>query len=308
MLQHEHVSVQTSVETSCPACRSGRLRHLPHSRITGRQVLACRTCGLRALADRAALRLRPEGPSADNLEYDYAAYVSVMRESATVADRERVLTRLEQLTRGRPERSLFDLGAGDGLFCSQARDFGFAAVGNELSPEAVNLAKERYDVALSLGTLDELGLENAHDVLTMWCVLAHVEDNDGLLADSFRLLKPGGVLYLQTPRFTAADWAAAAALMMSNGRAPGLVDARISEKHWQLHTPRSIAALLRRHGFVDVQAIPRARFSLTSDFYLRSFGMPERFVGPASRAMDYAIERGAAPRIVLDVYARKPSV
>lgn len=267
--------------------------------------MRCRLCGLRALADRSALHGNPE--AGDDSDYNYAAYVSVMRESATVSDRERVLAHLDALTRGREGRSLFDLGAGDGLFCDHARKFGFEVAGNELSVEAIRLAQERYDVSLALGTLDELGLEDAHDVLTMWCVLAHVEDVDGLVSDAHRLLKPGGVMYLQTPRFSAIDHAAAAAVQASKGRMSRLLDVRISEKHWQLHTVRSITALLARHGFVDIQAVPRARFSLTTDFYLRAFGMPDRFVGPASRAMDYAIERGAAPRIVLDVYARKAS-
>lgn len=299
MLQRQYVEVTTP----CPACGSGHVSLLPPSQVTGNQVIRCRMCGLRALTDRSGLQLNPE--AGDDADYDYAAYVGVMRESATVSDRERVLARLEEMTRGRPGRSLFDLGAGDGLFCDHARRFGFEVAGNELSVEAVELAKERYDVPLALGTLDELALEDAHDVLTMWCVLAHVEDVDGLLSDAHRLLKPGGVMYLQTPRFSAVDHAAAAALRASKGRMSKLVDVRISEKHWQLHTARSITALLARHGFVDVQAFPRARFSLTTDFYLRAFGMPDRFVGPASRAMDYAIERGAAPRIVLDVYARK---
>lgn len=299
------MSRTVSAGTICPGCHSHDVKVYPASQHTGITIVGCRTCGLRALADPSIMDVTPEQAAATDAAYNYAAYVSVMRESATEDDRVRVLTRLEQMMKDRRTPSLFDLGAGDGRFCDHARGFGFEVTGNELSAEAVALAKERYDVDLSLGTLDDVGFEHAHDVLTMWCVLAHVQDVDGLLSGVHRLLKPGGVLYLQTPRFSVADRAGVSALSMSGGRLSKLVDTRISTKHWMLHTARSITALLERHGFADVQAMPQARFSLTSDFYLRSLGLPDKMVGPTSKAMDFAIERGAVPRIVLDVYARK---
>lgn len=296
---------ETAAAQACPACRSSDVKTYPASWNTGIQLLGCRVCGLRALADKTALTLSADETDAKNAAYDYEAYLGTKRESADGPDRDQILTRLAAMTRDRPERTLFDLGAGDGKFCDQARGYGFGVGGNEVSPEAVELARERHGVELALGTLDQLALEDAHDVVTMWCVLAHVPDADGLLADVHRLLKPGGVLYLQTPRYSVLDRAAMTAMEMSSGRVSKFVDARVVDKHWMLHTVRSITAMLARHGFVDIEAVPRARFSLTSDFYLRAFGMPDRLVGPVSRAADFAIDRGAVPRIVLDVYARK---
>jgi 2-polyprenyl-3-methyl-5-hydroxy-6-metoxy-1,4-benzoquinol methylase len=207
---------------------------------------------------------------------------------------------------GRPDLNLFDVGAGDGKFLDLARQHGFGVGGNELHAGAIELAKSRYDVDLLLGELPELNLENAFDALTMWCVLAHVEDVDSLVDDCFKLLKPGGLMYLQTPRWTVVDRMALAALNASSGRVTRIVDRRVAEHHWQLHTARSMVALLERHGFRDVRAIPMARYSLKSSMYLSSLGVPSAVAGPTGRLMDTAIKYGPVPRIVLDVFARKP--
>ena len=290
---------------SCPACLSNDVVLFPASRKTGRRVLGCRACGLRAWAERSTYSHDMEDP-AGALTFDYEGYVQAKREGAMEDAWDDAIKMLGELLAGRPDLNLFDVGAGDGKFLDLARKNGFGVGGNELHAGAVELAKSRYDVDLMLGELPELGLENAYDALTMWCVLAHVEDVDSLVEDCFKLLKPGGLMYLQTPRWTVVDRMALAALKSSSGRFTRIVDRRVAEHHWQLHTTRSMVALLERHGFRDVQAIPKARYSLKSSMYLNSLGMPARLARPTGFAMDTAIKHGPVPRIVLDVFARKP--
>ena len=50
---------------------------------------------------------------------------------------------------------------------------------------------------------------------------------------------------------------------------------------------------------------PRARYSLSSEAYLASLRTPEWALRPATKAMDLAVRSPLAPRIVLDVRARK---
>ena len=85
------------------------------------------------------------------------------------------------------------------------------------------------------------------------------------------------------------------------------MDRRVANHHWQLHTTRSIETLLARHGFADVRAVPQARYSLSSAMYLSSLGFPNRLAAATGRVMDVAIAHGPVPRIVLDVFARKPT-
>lgn len=290
---------------TCPACDSTRVHLYPTSRTSRRSVLGCRACGLRAWAERSTYAHDLDDPGGA-LTFDYDGYVGSKREGAAQQGWAEALATLRHDLDERPDRSLFDVGAGDGEFLALAREAGFAVSGNELHAGAVDLARERYGVDLQLGELGELGLVDAYDALTMWCVLAHVEDVDQLLTDSLRALKPGGILYLQTPRWTRADRLALSALRVSGGRLARVVDRRVAEHHWQLHTAGSMTALLERHGFTDVRAIPKARYSLKSSMYLESLGVPAGLAKVTGRAMDAAITHGPAPRIVLDVFARKP--
>jgi 2-polyprenyl-3-methyl-5-hydroxy-6-metoxy-1,4-benzoquinol methylase len=240
------------------------------------------------------------------LVFDYEGYVQGKREGTAQQGWREALDLLRDELDGRPDLNLFDVGAGDGEFLALAREVGFAVNGNELHAGAIEMARTTYDVELFLGELHELGLEDAYDALTMWCVLAHVEDVDTLLEASLRTLKPGGIMFLQTPRWSAADKLALSALRASNGRLSRIVDRRVAQHHWQLHTESSMTALLERHGFTDVRAIPKARYSLKSSLYLQSLGVPAGVAKVAGRAMDAAISHGPVPRIVLDVFARKP--
>ncbi|WP_370288130.1 methyltransferase domain-containing protein [Nocardioides sp.] len=246
------------------------------------------------------------GDGDSSAEYDYAAYVSVMRASAVHDDRQEVLDRLLALTASLPQPDLFDVGGGDGTFAALARERGLAVSGNELSLEAINLARERHDVTLHFGTLDQLDHRDEHAIMTMWCILAHVDDGEALLRDAYRALRPGGILFLQTPHYSAIDHVATRAFTGSRGRLSRFAVARLGTKHHVLHTRRSMHTLLSRVGFTDVETLPRARYSLTSEFYLQALGLPAGAAVRTGRVVDRAIRGGAAPRIVMDVYARKP--
>ncbi|MCW2786453.1 MAG: hypothetical protein JWP74_2970 [Marmoricola sp.] len=290
----------------CSACGSDHVVQHRASRKTGRSVLSCRACGLHAWAERSTYAHDLEDPHGA-LTFDYDGYVNGKREGAAQLAWHQTLGLLAEELSGHPDPSLFDVGAGDGEFLALARDHGFRVSGNELHAGAIDLARTRYGVDLVLGELGDLDLSEEYDAVTMWCVLAHVEEVDELIHDCFRLLRPGGVLYLQTPRWTTADGLALSALSATGGRVTRIVDRRVAEHHWQLHTRRSMQALLRRHGFTDVRAVPKARYSLKSSSYLRSLGMPAGLAGATGRAMDTAIKHGPVPRIVLDVFARKPA-
>lgn len=290
---------------ACPGCASTHVRHYPPSRASHRSVIGCNDCGLRFWAERASYQHDMDDPDGA-LTFDYEGYVNGKREGTAQAGWHEAVAMLSSELAGRPDLSLYDVGAGDGEFLALAREAGFAVSGNELHAGAVEMAKANYDVDLQLGELSELGLENEYDAVTMWCVMAHVEDVDGLLTDCLRALKPGGILFLQTPRWSSVDTMALSALRLSGGRVNRIVDRRVAHHHWQLHTSPSMTAMLERLGYTDIQAIPKARYSLKSSMYLQSLGLPNGLAKVTGRAMDAAIQHGPVPRIVLDVFARKP--
>lgn len=299
--------------TRCPACADTTVVVGPPSRRTGRRIHHCRRCGAhfwpdfqderRQYADEAQRSM-----SAEN----YSDWVDIKRETAGPEAWRAALTWITEALGSRGGETdapvLYDVGAGDGQFLSIARDeAGFRVSGNEIVAGAVELARERYGVDLDLGDLAELAHREDADVVTMWCVLAHVPNGDDLLRDSLTMLRPGGVLFLQTPHWTGADGAANALKRATSGRFSAIPDRRIAEHHWILHTRRSITALLTRLGYTDVVAEPKLRYTLTSRAYLASMNPPAWTLTPASWLLDKAVSSRLAPRIVLDVRARKPA-
>ena len=108
------------------------------------------------------------------------------------------------------------------------------------------------------------------------------------------------------PGFSTVQMAALRHPGAQKGRVNKLADRRIAEHHTILHTEKSIRTALERAGFTDIVVEASPRYALTSRAYLASMNPPKWVLEAGSRAMDSVIESRLAPRIVLDVYARKP--
>lgn len=287
----------------CPACESTGARLAPPSRTSDRVVAACPTCGCHWLANPPAAE-----EVLDNQDYDrdaYEMYVNAKRAEALDKAQRATLTRLRQLIRS-GGNDLFDLGAGAGDFLTVARDHGFTPHGNELAPGAIEMAREHAGIELHLGDLSTLPGENLYDAVTLWCVLAHVTHQDELLREVLRILKPGGVLFVQTPRWSGMDSAALAASRATRGRVARVLDRRINGFHMTLNSVAGLSAQASRCGFEVVEVRPRARYSLQTQAYLQSMGMSARPSEFAARVLDEAVDRDLIFRNVLDLYARKP--
>lgn len=289
---------------TCVACQGTHLRRHPASRRTGNVIWECRDCGARFIADRPTREALE--PLLDADRDTFADWTSRTRTQVIDDSHATVLDELNTIVGARPGRSLFDVGAGAGNFLSMARDAGFAPHGNDLATGAIELAAERYGIDLLLGDLSTIADPGEHDALTMWCVLAHVPDADSLLTEAMRTLRPGGVLFLQTPRWSFMDRLGMLALDLTRGRAARIMDRRLALHHMVLHTETSMRRALERLGY-EVQTVRAVvRFSLTTVDYLRSLGVPERVRPGIARVIDFFLDRGLFPRNVLDVYARRP--
>lgn len=287
----------------CPACTEGRVRTGPPSRKTGRVVATCAACGCHWLSNPASAQ-----QIVDRYDFDrevYESYVRAKRSETLEEAYGATLDRLDQciLSGG---RALFDLGAGAGEFLALASEHGFEPHGNELAPGAIEMAKELTGIDLHFGDLASVEGSDLYDAVTMWCVLAHVGQPDALLAEVLRVLKPGGVLFLQTPRWSAMDTAGLAAARMSGGRVTRVLDRRVNDSHMVLNSRRGLTAQATRVGFEVLEARPIARYSLKTHAYLRSLGVPDRAGQAAARGLDVAVDRNLFFRNVLDLYARKP--
>lgn len=102
-----------------------------------------------------------------------------------------------------PGASLLDVGFGSGQFLALARRIGWRACGVDPDPAAVAAARKlNLDVRQGdLTAFADSGIE--FDVITMSHVIEHLHDPNGTLQLAYRLLRPGGVLFLDTPNLDA---------------------------------------------------------------------------------------------------------
>jgi len=154
-------------------------------------LLVCGACGFAKIAD---------GRHADDY---WARTDDVQHEiderywTARLAVYRRALIAVERETG--PGR-LADLGGGVGHFAACALARGWDAYSIDVSAHAARAAAVRVGGGRSLLAAPEW-MYGSCDVVTLWCVVAHVPDPRALVADALQLLRPGGRLLLTTPNF-----------------------------------------------------------------------------------------------------------
>ncbi len=110
---------------------------------------------------------------------------------------------LSQIRRIAPQAStLCDVGSGYGYLLDEAKKRGFSPFGIEPSQNLINHTHVQYAVPTYKGTLEEYlknGRKTQFDVVCCVHVIEHVFKPDEFISQLLKLVKPGGVLYLETP-------------------------------------------------------------------------------------------------------------
>src|SRR6185312_1616576 len=132
-------------------------------------------------------------------------------------------------------------------------------------------ARENYGREVSVAPLAEQPPQSV-DAVTMWCVLAHVPDPLEFLREARAMLRPGGVLFLRTPRWCAIDTVGIAAARATNERVTGLAERRVTQSHMHFYNRTSLALQLRLAGFTDVTVESRCHYPFVTSGYLHTIG------------------------------------
>ncbi len=99
-------------------------------------------------------------------------------------------------------KKLLDVGCSNGQYLKIFRDCGYEGYGIDISPHAVRYATEHYRLAAEVTSLDDFRAKNGpFDVITLFDVIEHLHDPVDSLKKLHKLLKPGGILVLQTPNY-----------------------------------------------------------------------------------------------------------
>ena len=192
-------------DAACPACDAPASRHLFDAREV--PIKYCPACDL-AFADPL--------PTPEELTAFYSddAYFQGGHEGYGFCDQVAVGDRLreslleswpflDRLTSWLPQKGrLLDIGCGTGFRLSVASERGWDAQGIEPSAFASEVAREHYGQRCVTGSFFDIPFEDAHfDAVVLHAVIEHVTDPRALLGEAVRLLRPGGVLAIQTPNY-----------------------------------------------------------------------------------------------------------
>lgn len=165
------------------------------------------------------------------------------------------------ITRGmhRGVSSYLDVGCGDGrylqLMIGQGADPA-RTCGVELDVAAVNSARAKGLNVIQSRIEEARELQpGTYDLITMFHVVEHVERPDEVIDRLRILLRPGGVLAIETPNFACVDARLTGKRYWGGYHTP---------RHWHVFTSASLQQLLRTRGF----QIQRMRYQTGHAFLL----------------------------------------
>jgi len=164
------------------------------------QIVQCNRCGLmyaqpRSQADCDKLEANVE-------QWDFAEQNLQRFEKEQIQVRDYAPTRslLNQLhpTRGK----LIEVGSSCGFQLAAFRNEGWDVLGIEPDRNAARHAREKLQISTVVSTLEGASVPaDSAEAVIMFHVIEHVPDPVRTLTEIFRVLKPGGHLVLETPRY-----------------------------------------------------------------------------------------------------------
>lgn len=116
---------------------------------------------------------------------------------------ERVLHWLAMLLKYKvPPGKTLELGCSHGGFVAMLQWAGYDATGTEMSPWVVDFAHNTFQIPMLVGEVEKLDLPlNSFDVVALMDVLEHLPDPVATMSHCLNLMKPDGILLIQTPRY-----------------------------------------------------------------------------------------------------------
>lgn len=171
----------------------------------------CRTCGTLV----SVVGLPPEMLVVKDDEQDFYGkqyWLNHQQESLGLPDIfqrsrndliERNLHWLKTLLKYRlPVADVLELGCSHGSFVALLKQSGYQATGLEMSPWVAELGRKTFGVPILVGPVETQNLPLASfDVITMMDVLEHLPDPLKTIRCCLDLLKPDGMLLIQTPQY-----------------------------------------------------------------------------------------------------------
>ncbi|WP_210410806.1 class I SAM-dependent methyltransferase [Leptospira sarikeiensis] len=162
-------------------------------------IQVCKTCGFQAQFPR------PEPESLYTEEY-YTGNQNFTYKDERITekfDRYVWFSRLKNISKFRSDGNFLDIGCSFGGLLQCAKEKGYVPYGVEISPYSAKQAETRGFKVWQGQFLDADIPENFFDVITLIEVIEHLENPKKVFDKLSKVLKPGGLLLIQTANFDA---------------------------------------------------------------------------------------------------------
>lgn len=173
---------------------------------------------------------------------------------------------------------VLDIGCGGGLFLSKMKNEGAKVLGIELNDSRAYYAKTKHGLNIAKRSIEDSyweGFVEAFDVVTLWDVIEHVNFPLSTLKHAVKVLKPNGILLIDTPcrdafyhRFGEFTY------KLSGGKLPTFLNAMYSAKpfgHKQILSLAEMKGLFEEVGLEVLELNKFHELSFPYSFYLKKF-------------------------------------
>ncbi|HZP63027.1 MAG TPA: class I SAM-dependent methyltransferase [Terriglobales bacterium] len=257
----------------CPLCRSCDFKPLFGS------IQRCRYC--RLVQVNPITLYRGENETEEYFLHDYLKLHEANRENSLAERREhiRFMRRSFQLP---ASPRMLDVGCALGFMLQEANALGWHAEGVETSEFAARYAAERTGCRVHVGTLQRANLQpESFDVVTAMDVIEHIPEPLEFVQEVYRILRPGGVMFIVTPNFSS---------FFARLYGPSAY-AVWPDQHVVYFDPSTISHLLRKAGFKQVK-------TGSKDFYAENLRRLFRRNGVPSSEIKGAFGKQRSLRVV----------
>lgn len=248
------------VETHCPFCRmNGTVWPVCEERyVLGGRPYTCSACGGSFFHRLLPTMSADEYWMSDSVNEDVYTIPDVRRAFAGKYDRYLALIARADVRANGGGKRLLEIGCGSGIFLETAARQGWTVSGVDISPQAVPLAQRFCPGATVIcAPVEKAGFaKGSFDLVALWDVIEHVENPEDLLREAHRLLRPGGLLVMETPdEGCLARKLVRAAHRATGGRVSYLRRLYYLDHRWYF-SRKAMAIVLRRVGFDEVRFYP----------------------------------------------------